>query len=206
MRIISILSNIAFLWLPSVPWNWSTPVTYATINPSDKSANITLSGGNLIMTSTNTAWKSARSTIWKSSWKWYWEVTVWATGADFIIGVALSSANINSYLWVDNYWRWYYSNGWSTARVNNNIFDASYPTTGGVYVPWDIIGVALDMDAWTIKFYRNWVDKSQAYSWLSGTVYSMSSLYLNWASYTINYWASAFAYSVPSWFNSWLYS
>lgn len=52
-------------------------VTYATWNPSDKSANVTLSNGNLTATITaNTAFYGARATIGKSSGKWYWEQTV----------------------------------------------------------------------------------------------------------------------------------
>lgn len=49
-------------------------VTYATRNPSDKNANIALSSGNLIATASNTAWKSVRATLGKSSGKWYREV------------------------------------------------------------------------------------------------------------------------------------
>lgn len=188
--------------------DWIITHTYATRNPSDKSANITLSWWNLVMTSSDwgTAWKSARSSIGKSSWKWYWEVTVWATGADFIIGVATTWANINSYLWADAMWRWYYSNSGSSAKVNNDVFDASYPASDWVYINGDVISVLLDMDDWTLKFYRNGVDKLTAYSWLTGTIYAMSSLYLDESTYTTNFWASAFTYSVPWWYNSWLYS
>lgn len=49
--------------------------TYATLNPSDKDAAITLSGGDLTMSSATNAWRSVRATIGKSSGKWYWEVT-----------------------------------------------------------------------------------------------------------------------------------
>lgn len=41
--------------------------TYATLNPSDKDAAITLSGGDLTMTSATNAWRSVRATIGKSS-------------------------------------------------------------------------------------------------------------------------------------------
>lgn len=50
--------------------------TYATWNPADKSADITLSLGNLKATQTTSSWDSVRSTIGKTSGKWYWEYTM----------------------------------------------------------------------------------------------------------------------------------
>lgn len=180
---------------------WAAATVYATRNPSDKNANISLSWWNLTATATTTAWKSARWTIGKSSWKWYREVTVWATGTDFMVWVGNWSATLANHVWFDANWWCYYSNSGISAKYHSNV-SLWY---GAQYWWWVIISVYLDMDAGTVWFYRNWVDKWIAYTWLSGTIYPMVSPYADWASYTANFGASAFTYSPPSWFNSWLY-
>lgn len=180
---------------------WAPTTVYATRNPSDKNANISLSWWNLIATATTTAWKSVRANIGKSSWKRYWEITVWATGTDFMIWVGNSSATLANHVWYDANWWCYYSNSGSPAKYHNNISGVY----GLQYWAWTVISVYLDMDAGTIWFYKNGSDRWTAYTWLSGTIYPMVSPYANWASYTANFGASAFTYSPPSWFNSWLY-
>lgn len=177
-------------------------VTYATRNSSDKSADITLSGSDLIATATTTAWKSVRGNIGKSSWKRYREITVWATGTDFMQWIGNSSATLANHVWFDANWWCYYSNAGVSAKYTNNV-SSWY---GSQYWAWVIISVYLDMDAGTIWFYRNWVDKWTAYTWLSGTIYPMVSPYATGASYTANFGATAFTYSPPVWFNSWLYT
>lgn len=42
-------------------------ITYATWNPADKNANVTLSGGNLTMVTSVGSWCGARATIGVSS-------------------------------------------------------------------------------------------------------------------------------------------
>src|SRR5690606_21424014 len=56
-----------------ISYGSSAPIVYATWNPSDKTASITLSGGNLIATPTSTA-QGVRATIGKSSGKPQFEV------------------------------------------------------------------------------------------------------------------------------------
>ena len=58
----------------------STTGTTATWNPADKSAQITLSGGNLIATDTSTGDSGVRSTTSHSGGKWYIE---WTSGSTF---------------------------------------------------------------------------------------------------------------------------
>lgn len=187
--------------------NWidiAPPTTYATRNPSDKSADISLSGNNLIATATTTARKSVRGNIGKSSWKRYWEVTVWATGTDFMIWIWTSSWSLSNYCWFDAGWRSYYSNASSPWAYHNNSWaPAAYGTQ---YWAGAVIGVALDMDGWTISFYKDWVSQWTAFSWVTGTIYPMVSPYANWASYTANFGASAFVYSPPWGYNSGLYT
>ena len=58
----------------------STTGTTATWNPADKSAQITLSGGNLIATDTSTGDSGVRSATSHSGGKWYIE---WTSGSTF---------------------------------------------------------------------------------------------------------------------------
>lgn len=93
---------------------------YATWNPADKAALVTLSNGNLTAESSTTNWRSARSTISKTSGKWYWEITM-TTGTEFYVGVARSTATLENYIGAD-------ADGWAhqknpvTGKVNNNLF------------------------------------------------------------------------------------
>lgn len=171
-------------------------ITYATWNPSDKGTNMTLSWWNLIATWWASAWTAVRSNIWKSSWKWYWEVTR-TSGTDTIIGIWNLSWSVNTYIGADAN-SWWYRVAWDF--FTNNTWSWT-PWTISV---WDVIWVALDMDAGTIKFLKNNVDKWVAFSWLTGTIYAMVSIF-NWVD-TANFGTTALTYSPPAWFNAWLYT
>lgn len=177
-----------------------TAVTYATWNPADKSTHITLSGWNLIAThDTNASWDAVRSTISKSSWKWYWEYTVTAwTSAMWGIGKVW--ATLLSYLGSDTNWYGYYTTGQKT-----NWWLSAYWAS---YAPWDIIGVAMDMDAWEITFYKNNVSQWLAWSWTTWTEFAMCSVINPWtpSEITANFGATAFVYTPPAWYNYWLYN
>jgi len=171
--------------------------TYATWNPSDKWANITLSGWNLNVVNSTAGWNMVRSTIWKSSGKWYWEVTVnWPNSHN--IGIANSSANLSSYVGSD-------ANGWWWSEISMKYNNWSWTAYWSTYTTGNIIWVALDMDAGTLVYYRNNTSQWTAFTWLTGTIYA-AAWSINSSSTTTNFWATAFTYSPPGWFNSWLYN
>ena len=172
--------------------------TYATWNPADKSADITLSLGNLKATQTTSSWDSVRSTIGKTSGKWYWEYTM--TWSDWFDGIGNSSATLTNHVWFDANWRSYYFSDWS--KVNNNTYTAYWATWNGT----SVISVALDMNAGTLIFYKNNVSQGTAFTWLSGTIYAMIGVYGNTTSVTANFGATAQTYSPPSGYNAGLYS
>lgn len=179
----------------------SVAVTYATRNPSDKSANITLSWGNLIATNSTAAWSSVRSTIAKSSGKRYREYTIGA-GTDWFVGIGNSSATLSNYPWWDSNGYWYYYNDGSKWTAN------SYSAYWASYTTGNIIGVALDMTAGTITMYKNNVSQWTMYTGLTGNLYAMVGMYGNWAStsVTANFGATALTYTPPAGFNSGLYT
>ena len=122
--------------------------TYATWNPSDKAAPITLSGGNLIATAGVNTTAGIRATQSKSAGKWYWEQE--STFGRISIGVANSTASLSSYLGSD-------ANGLGYDSNSGNIYKGgSVVATGGAsYTTNDIIGIAYDADGGTVKFYKN---------------------------------------------------
>lgn len=188
---------------PVIP---TSAVTYATLNPSDKSTNITLSGGNLIA-NIGTAVGVVRSTIAKSTGKWYWEF--YMTSIDHLlnttgVGIANINAGLDISLGVD-------INGWSYGnsepdgvKVHNGIGEIY----GLPFIQGDVIGVALDMDAGTLQFYLNGSSQGIAYSGLSGSIYAAIGFYATAQAETItaNFGASAFSYSVPIGYNAGLYA
>ncbi len=178
-------------------------ITYATWNPSDKSSNITLSNGNLSATAGATTWSNMRSTIGVSSGKWYWETTPNNTDGTGVVnemmGVANSSATLTNYLGSDaNGWAYYGNSGVSINNSNQVAYGATYNLN-------DVIGVALDMDAGTITFYKNCSSQGQAFSGLTGTQYAGHGMF-QFDTSTTNFGASAFSCTVPSGYNAGLYS
>lgn len=185
--------------------NSSTTRTYATWNPADKGGGVNLSNGNLTVSlaTTPTDGGSVRSTIGKAAGKWYWEVTVGGTQSWSLPGVADATASIASnsvYVFsVGGYG--YYT---PTGTKYNNGGSSAYSTGAS---PGDVIGVALDMDAGTLTFYKNGVSMGAAFSGLAGTFYAAEGNYtLDVTQSTANFGATAFAYSVPSGFNAGLYN
>ena len=174
--------------------------TYATWNPSDKDANITLSGGNLIATAGSAWWSNVRANIWVSSGKWYWEVTLTAWTTEAMAVVATLSASLSIYPGGDAFWYGYYN-------VNGNKFNNTIGSWYGTsFATNDVIGVALDMTAGTIIFYKNNVSQWVAYTGLSGTIYPMVGVAGIGRQFTANFWATTMAYTAPSGYNQGLYS
>ena len=140
-------------------------VTTATWNPADKSANITLSGGDLIATKTSggsSDYANVRGTLPKSSGKYYAECDLdWSTQYYSGIGIASASLSLSG----------------DYAGDGGNDAVAVYLSTGDVggvyingaevlsgipaYVPGGGVDLSIDFDDQTIGFRVNggsWVD------------------------------------------------
>jgi hypothetical protein len=174
---------------------------YCTWNPLSQSGSNTLSNGNLDVVIAASSTAVAVGTIGVSSGKWYWEVVATAmTTAGAMIGVAdLSAAADNRGYPSPNGW-YYYAN--SGQKYNNNT-GASY---GATYAVNDVIGIALDMDAGTLTFYKNGATQGVAYSTgISGKTISPA---LNngtgggTQTYIANFGQRPFAYTAPSGFKA----
>lgn len=169
--------------------------TYATWNPSDKSANITLSGGNLIASSVTATGQSARSTVAFTTGRSYYCELKWNSGTGVYFGVGNSSASLSQAPGAN-------ANSWALANTGNkwnNGANSAYTTsisaggTIGMLLRWDKAS-----DTWAIHFRTTSgvISSSAAYSGLSGTLYLMVGATTAFNA-TLNAGASAFAYAVP---------
>ena len=174
--------------------------TYATLDPSNKSSNITLSGGNLTASNGSATWDSVKSTIGVSSGKWYWEMTATTLGSGQFMGVAPTGDSNTTYVGAG-------SNSYSYLSINGNKYNNNSATAYATsWSAGNVIGVALDMDAGTIKFFKNNTDLGQAYSGITGTQYAMCSCNASGSAFTVNFGATAMTYSAPVGYNQGLYS
>lgn len=185
-------------------------VAYTTLNPADKSANVTLSNGDLTA-KTNGTIGSVRAVTGKSSGKYYIEALVdllstpqqWgigfcnsATSLAVVIGKDTGQANNFSYL----------GNGNVVKQNVNQSTSHTDPVTG------DLIGMAIDIDAGKAWFRLNgtWqkggdpaAGTGNVVSFTAGTtMFPAIGARDNNDGATYNFGASAFSGSVPTGFTS----
>lgn len=174
------------------------PVTYATWNPADKAAGVTLSNGNLTATGLlNTT--SARSTIGKSEGKWYWELTINAPHCGG--GVATSAASLTASTYSPN------PGSYTDSAANSYVNGVS---DGGAFsmVANDVLGIAFDADTRVVRYYKNNVLQHTTAALGAGTYFAWCagpSSYGGSQAVTANFGATALTYSPPSGHNAGLY-
>ena len=121
---------------------------YATLNPLDFQNANTYSNGNLSVSLTNVSQSLAFSGFGLSSGKWYWEVKTTA-GTDAMLGVALQSGTMSSRQFTGANSVYYYGgSGTKYVAGTGSAYGATYGTA-------DTIGIALDLSANTITYYKN---------------------------------------------------
>lgn len=193
-----------------------------TLNPSDKGANITLSGGNLTATNTTTR-NAVRSTTSKSSGKFYFEIAFSSVGGggggfDHCIGIANASASLtnapapggNDKNSIAKYM------GSANVQLNNTTVGSS--NTSG---PPATVCVAVDFSGSVIWFRigsGNWNNNAAndpatntggiSFSTINaGPFFAIVALEPNGgttsAAGTINFGATAFSFTAPSGFGNW---
>jgi hypothetical protein len=179
---------------------------YATLNAIDRTtgAAFVLSNGNLTGTTTNNAaaWLGIRSTFACPSGKWYWEVvssnatTSTSTYQAYIIGLATQNTNLNSNPVAASNGTYGYVNYSGIKFVDNTT--ASY---GASFAANDVVGVAFDVTAGTLEFYKNGVSQGVAYTGITGNYFPMLFQYSNTAASvdtSFNFGQRPFAYTPPS--------
>ena len=166
---ISLTPGTTYDAMTDVPTNTSeTVANYAVMNPIWKSSNLTLAGANLNVTSSGNG-GSSFSTIAMESGKYYCEATI-NTGSDAtIVGIANSVFNpTTATLTAANAVSYYGNSGDKFVNGTSSAYGASY-TTG------DIIGIALDITAGTVTFYKNNTSQGAITHGLTGPFYFATS-------------------------------
>jgi hypothetical protein len=190
---ISVTAGTTYDAMTDVPTNTSATVgNYAVLNPLSKGTNASITNANLSVSYGAVAWTSAFGTMGVSTGKWYWEITLTSAGTDVGVGISTNPAgSANSYIGSDaNSWGYYGSNG---NKWNNN----SQTAYGATYANGDVIGVALDLDAGTLVFYKNNTSQGTAFSSLASSTY-FPALSVNNSSFAANFGQRPFTYTAPT--------
>ena len=176
----------------------ASSITYATYNPLDMGTHLTLSNGNLTVTGDgDAAGHLVRSTIGKSSGKWYWENVINTSGIHHTLGIATAAASLNAQGIDNDAFAWTIGiDGW----VHNNGGASNYTSAFGT----SVVGCALDMDGLTFKIY---VSNVLVYSTsiVAGTYYGCVISYFSADNSTTNFGATTLTYSPPAGYNAGLY-
>jgi len=169
---------------------------YATFNPLN--AGSTISNGNLDVTTTPASgYGLTYGTIGVSSGKWYFEMSPTSVAGATEFGIAKAGGSLSAAIGTLASGYCYLSNG---LKGNNS----SYGSYGATYTTGDVIGIALDLDAGTLIFYKNGVSQGTAFSGLSGEFFPAVSDSSNSASSSAvaNFGQRAFHTAAPTGFKS----
>ena len=133
---------------------------YATLNPLSKGSAITLTNGNLDISAASSGSQRVWGSIGVSTGKWYFEFTQSS-------GTYAQAAGIKSSAAQDNSTQYGY-HGNTGNKIDASGSTSSYGATWGNN---DTVGVAFDLDAGTITFYKNGVSQGQAFSGITDATY-----------------------------------
>ena len=167
---------------------------YATLNPLNKhNSSDTISNGNLEASWSGGSACLQPSTLGFSSGKYYFEFSPGISGSigTGVVGIRRSDSRN-------------YDNDYSYLGNGNKLSNGSASSYGASYTDGDIIGVAVDMDAGTINFYKNGSDQGQAFSGISGTYTFYQGTYggSSAGGYAVNFGQRPFAYTPPTGYKS----
>jgi len=171
---------------------------YATLNPLDRqSTNGTLSNGNLDLTWNTASWVIYRATMHVSSGKWYWEVTL-GNNQYSIFGIIPTdySMSTNSNYWIAQVPGAYCFYPYSGTKYDNT--SSSSYASGDTSASGTVYGMALDLDAGTMTYYKNGVSLGTAFTGISGSFSPAAGLYNQSGNDSYNFGQRAFAHAAPT--------
>jgi hypothetical protein len=167
---------------------------YCVLNVLNNPGSSTIANGALDVTTSTTSQGRVSGTLAMTTGKWYWEVTVTATDTNRLY-IGLASASSYTSLLPESGSEISYQSSGAIARNGGS---ASY---GASYTLNDIIGIALDLDAGNIVFYKNGTSQGTANTIsLVGTFVAAISDGGNSPSWgaSANFGQRAFTYTAPS--------
>ena len=194
---ISLTAGVTYDSMTDVSTLGPTASNYAVLNPLANGGG-TLSGGNLNMLGASSAWGTRLSTIAVSSDKWYCEIT--PTSGSSTQGIMFGISNFitppSGHLGAGSTSYGYYG---ADGALNFN--GSSTPAFGATVADNDVVGIALDLTAGTLEYYKNNVKQGTTITGISGQFYFGVSCY-GTATASINFGQRPFAYTPPSGFKS----
>jgi hypothetical protein len=125
---------------------------FATMNPLSAGSDVSFANGNTYVENTVSTWNSSLGTIGVGNGKYYWEAMRISSAGECNLGVTLSSAYGGNHSQVDA-GRIVYSNNGYVYR--EGLSGQGNTNTGTSFTGGDIIGVAIDTENGTLKFYKN---------------------------------------------------
>jgi len=170
---------------------------YATLNPLANGGG-TLTNGNLDLTNSTGSYLSRVSTIGVTSGKWYCEVTVTALtiGSNGLLMGVSTITETTSFLGNETTSYGYYAN-------NGNKYNGGTSTAYGASLATsDVLGIALDLDAGTLTFYKNGTSQGTAFSSLPSATWYFGASCVSSSSVSMNFGQRPFAYTAPSGFKA----
>jgi hypothetical protein len=138
---------------------------FPTLNSIGNDSGVTFSEGNLKASVGSGDTKRCEGTFAVSSGKWYFEVNMLSFSGSSTAMIGLKDLSVSGHE-NDNFTNSsvyaYYSN------TGNKYNSGNLGSYGATYTTGDIIGIALDLDAGTLTFYKNGSSQGTAFSSLSG--------------------------------------
>ena len=175
---------------------------YATLNPlvpNRNGSSYTFSNGNLTATN-STGWCIIPATIYTLGGKWYWEYTIHTSPYNILgfvydnwVGSETSVSHLGYYSPLAGY-------GYA-GHSQNYYYNSTTTSYGALFGAGDIIGVALDMIAGTLTFYKNGASQGTI-TGIDTTKRFAPAISLYTSSASINLGQRAWAYTPPAGFNA----
>jgi hypothetical protein len=192
---ISLTAGATYDSMTDVPTLTSaTASNFCVLNPLNSFASTDCSNANLQYSNATSGNRNTLGTIYVSSGKYYAEFTAVAGAGGFFVGIANTNFNAignTGYIGSDINSYGYYFDG-------NKYTNSTPATYGAGWSGGDIIGVALDMDAGTVTFYKNNVSQGVAFTGLSGS-FTFGAM-INNSGMIANFGQRPFAYTPPTGF------
>ena len=172
----------------------ATVANYCTLNPLASNTTTAPTQGNLYFGTNVSNNYSCVATMGVSSGKWYWE---WKPDSAYsIIGITSLSflpANIAPTTAGSLAKAYYAGNGQKYDNGSNAVYGATFSSA-------NLMGIALDMNAGTITFYKDNVSQGTAYTGLSGVYFPIIGGANAYNAGYINFGQQPFTYTAPSGF------
>jgi hypothetical protein len=201
---ISVTAGVTYDSMIDVPTQWADGGNgrgnYCTGNPlimynGGGGAAIVPKNGNLDLIG-GAGWAMVGSTIAVSTGKWYWEATFFRPGSgDGVLGIHKTNTSLFQIVGYSGD-----PNGYGYSASGNKLNNTTGVAYGASYTNGDVIGVALDLDAGTLTFYKNNTSQGVAFSGLSGEFFPAFSS--ETAYFQANFGQRPFSYTPPTGFKA----